>query len=164
MRSFWTYIAYFHVLTSHVTVFTHNLLTHSDWISLSTRPIIIIIIIVIITKSHSNYCSVGVMELCLLNVLILIDCFLCNSYPCMLFESLSHVINQESHVYSWNLWKIYLVHFLKFWHLPRFTSEISKFQKNELGKFIPNFPLKHVITTCDYCYEHLLMTVSGLWG
>ena len=28
-----------------------------------------------------------------------IDCFLCNSYPCMLFESLSHVINQESHVY-----------------------------------------------------------------
>ena len=24
---------------------------------------------------------------------------LCNSYPCMLFESLSHVINQESHVY-----------------------------------------------------------------
>ena len=29
-----------------------------------------------------------------------IDCFLYNSYPCMLFESLSHVINQESHVYS----------------------------------------------------------------
>ena len=65
------------------------------------------------------------MELCLLNLLILIDCFLCNSYPCVLFESLSHVINQESHVYSWNLGKIDLVHFLK---------------------FIPNFPLKHVIT------------------
>ena len=29
---------------------------------------------------------------------------------------------------------------------PRFTREISKFQKSELGKFIPNFPLKHVIT------------------
>ena len=30
-----------------------------------------------------------------------IDCFLlCNSYPCVLCESLSHVINQESHVYS----------------------------------------------------------------
>ena len=29
-----------------------------------------------------------------------IDCFLCNSYPCVLLESLSLVINQESHVYS----------------------------------------------------------------
>ena len=31
----------------------------------------------------------------------------------------------------------------------RFTSShsgISKFQKSELGKSIPNFPLKHVIT------------------
>ena len=74
----------------------------------------LIIITKIITKSHNNYCSVGVMKLCLLNLLILIDCFLCNSYPCVLFESLSHVINQESHVYSWNLGKIYLVHFLKF--------------------------------------------------
>ena len=53
----------------------------------------------IITKSHNNCCSVGVMELCLSNLLILIDCLLCNSYPCMLFESYSHVINQESHVY-----------------------------------------------------------------
>ena len=48
--------------------------------------------------SHNNYCSVGVMEICLLNLLILIDCFLCNSYSCVLIESLSHVINQESHV------------------------------------------------------------------
>ena len=54
------------------------------------------------------------MELRLLNFLILIDCFLWNSYPCVLFESLSQVINQESHVYSWNLGKIYLVHFWKF--------------------------------------------------
>ena len=48
--------------------------------------------------SHNNYCSVGVMEICLLNLLILIDCFLCNSYSCVLIESLPHVINQESHV------------------------------------------------------------------
>ena len=82
------------------------------------------------------------MELCLLNLLILIDYFLRNSYPCVVSESLSHVINQESNVYSWNLGKIYLVHFLKFW----------KLQKSELGKFIPNFPLKHVITsTNDQC-------------
>ena len=57
------------------------------------------ITLIIITKSHNNYCKVGVMELCLLNLLILIDCFLCNSYSCVLFESLSHVIDQESHVY-----------------------------------------------------------------
>ena len=75
--------------------------------------------------------------------------FLSNSYPCVLFVSLSYVINQESHVNSWNLGKIYLVHFLKFWNLPRFTREIWKFQKSELGKFIPNFPLKHVITSTN---------------
>ena len=77
----------------------------------------------IITKSHNSYCSAGVMKLCLLNLLILIDCFLCNSYSCVLFDSLSHVIN-------------------------------SKFQKSELGKFIPNFPLKHVITSTNKspCY------------
>ena len=68
------------------------------------------------------------MELCLLNLLILMDCFLCNSYTCVLFESLSHVINQESHVYSRNLGKTYLVHFLK---------------------FIPNFPVKHAITSTN---------------
>ena len=69
------------------------------------------------------------MELCLLNLLILIDCFLCNSCHCVLFESLSHVINQKSYVYSRNLGKIYLVHFLKFWNLPGLAREISKFQK-----------------------------------
>ena len=70
--------------------------------------------IILITKNHNNYCSVGVLELCLLNLLILIDCFFCNSYACVLFERLSHVINQELHVYSWKFRKIYLAHFLKF--------------------------------------------------
>ena len=95
------------------------------------------------------------MELRLLNLLILIDCFLCNSYPCVLFdstESLSHVINQELHVYSRNLGKIYLVHFLKFWNLLLFTREISKFQKSELSKFIPNLHLKHVITSANFLH------------
>ena len=50
--------------------------------------------------SHNSYCSVGVMESCLLNLLMLTDCFLCNSYHCVLFESLPYVLNQESHVYS----------------------------------------------------------------
>ena len=80
------------------------------------------------------------MELCLLNVLTLIDCFLCNSYPCVLFESVSHVINQKSRVCSLNFGKIYLIHFLKF-------------QKSELGKFILNFFLKHVITSTNFSYN-----------
>ena len=75
--------------------------------------------------SHNSCCSVGVMEICLLNLFILIDCFLCNSYPCVLIESLSHVIDQESHVSEGNLGSIYLVHFLEFSNLPRFTREIS---------------------------------------
>ena len=80
------------------------LFSHSKSIRMSTLITVIItyyllIIIIIITKSHNNYCSVGVMELCLLSLLILIDCFLCNSYPCVFFENLSHVIKQESHVY-----------------------------------------------------------------
>ena len=40
-----------------------------------------------------------------INLLILIDYFLCSTYPCVLFESSSNVINQKSHVYSWNLGK-----------------------------------------------------------
>ena len=118
--------------------------------------------IIIITKSYNNYCSVGVMELCLLDLLILIDCFLCNSYPSVLFESLSHVINQESHVYSWNLGKIYLVHFFKFWNLPRFTREILKFQKSELGKFIRNFPVKHVITSSNILLDSSVKQIPSL--
>ena len=69
----------------------------------------------------------------------------------MLFESLSHVINQESHVkVGENLPRS----FLKFWNFPGFTREISKFQKCELGKFIPHFPLKHVVTSTNiYLYN-----------
>ena len=63
--------------------------------------------------------------------------FLCNSYPCVIFESLSHVIKQESHVYSWNLGKIYLVYFLKFWNL------------GWKGNFFLNFTNKHVITSTN---------------
>ena len=58
------------------------LFSHSKNIRMATLITIIItyyllIIIITITKSHNNYCSVGVMELRLLNLLILIDCFLC---------------------------------------------------------------------------------------
>ena len=76
------------------------------------------------TKSHNNYCSVGVMQLCLLNLLILTDCFLCNSYPCVLFESLSQVVNQESRL------------FVKFGeNLPRSLFEILKPPSFHSGDF-----------------------------
>ena len=53
------------------------LLSHSKNTQMSTLIVIIItyqllIITIIITKSPNNYCGVGVMELCLLNLLILI--------------------------------------------------------------------------------------------
>ena len=35
-----------------------------------------------------------------------------------------------------------------------FIREIwGKFEKSELGKFIPNFPLKHVITSTDFLVQ-----------
>ena len=78
------------------------LFSHSKNIQMSTLITIIITYYLLIINYHynNNYCSVGVMELCLLNLLILIDRFLCNSYPSVFFESLLHVTNQESHVYS----------------------------------------------------------------
>ena len=66
--------------------------------------------------------------------------------------------------------KIYLVHFLKFWNLPRFTWVISKCQKYEYSKFIPNFPLKHVITSTNKTANNLvnpsarLISTNDLFG
>ena len=45
-----------------------------------------------------------------------------------------------------NMWSL-VNHMLQ--ALTCFTREISKFQKSELGKFILNFPLKHVITSTN---------------
>ena len=54
-------------------------------------------------------------------------------------------------------------------NLPRSFFEIlkSKFQKSELGKFFPNFPLKPVIIgtnmeTCDYWYKYGFNSISTL--
>ena len=53
-----------------------------------------------------------------------IDCFLCNSYPCVVIESLSHVVNQESHL------------FVKFGeNLPRSFFEILKSPSFHSGDF-----------------------------
>ena len=47
------------------------------------------------------------------------------------------------------IWGKFTFHFLKFQNLPYLTREISKFQLSELSKFIPNFSLKHVITSTN---------------
>ena len=89
------------------------------------------------------------MELCLLNLLILIDCFLCNSYPCVLFESLSHVINQESHVYSWNLGKIYLVSLGRFQNFKKVNS-VNLSQISLLNMWL-------LVQICCIFSEHLFL-------
>ena len=71
------------------------------------------------------------MELCLLNSLILI--VFCNSYPCVLFERLSHVIGQESRGYLRNLGKNYLVHFLK--SLSFHSGDFKKVNSVNLSQF-----------------------------
>ena len=43
------------------------------------------------------------------------NCCLCNSYPFVLFESLPHVVNQESHV-------IFGGKFISFIFYPKFPS------------------------------------------
>ena len=40
--------------------------------------------------------------------------------------------------------------------------KISKFQKSELGKFIPNFPHKHVITSTNYMPEMIFLNFGYL--
>ena len=73
------------------------------------------------------------MELCLLNCwywLLLFSVIL----TFMFSLRACHMWLTRNHVYSWNLRKISLVHFLKFWNLPCETREISKFQICELGK------------------------------
>ena len=51
--------------------------------------------------SHNNYCSVGVMEICLLNLLILIDCFcvilmlVCSLRACHMWLTRNHMFKRE---------------------------------------------------------------------
>ena len=98
------------------------------------------------------------MELCLLNLLILIDF-------CII---LTLVCSCDSHVIPGGITCL----FVKFGeNLPRSSFEILKFpsfhflkfQKSELGKFIPNFPLKHVITNINHTVDsNQHCTVNGV--
>ena len=53
---------------------------------------------------------------------------------CALWELVTCVINQESHVYSWKLGKIYLDHFLKFLKSPE-GRRFQNFKKVNLVNF-----------------------------
>ena len=49
--------------------------------------------------SHNNYCSVGAMEFCLLNLLILIDWFLRNFYHCVYSLRACHMWLTRNHMF-----------------------------------------------------------------
>ena len=78
---------------------------------------------IIIIKSHNNYCSVAVMELCLLNLLILGDCFLCSSYHCVLFESF---ISTRNHMFIREIWRKF-TSFI-FWNFEISLVSLRRFQ------------------------------------
>ena len=87
-----------------------------------------------------------------IDFLLVIFTLVCSLKACHMWLTRNHM---------WKLGKIYLVHFLKFWNFPGFNREISKFQKSELGKFIPHFPLKHVVTSTNI-YLYNLWYLSAL--
>ena len=62
--------------------------------------------------------------------------------------------------------KLTLFLFWNLGNLSRFTREISKILRNDLGWFIPNFPPKHVITSTNNegfstCYVHIFLKYVG---
>ena len=85
------------------------------------------------------------MELCLLNLLILIVFCVIHTLVCSLRTC--HMRLTRNHIFIREIWGKF-TSFI-FWNFE-ITREISKFQKSELGKFIPNFPLKHVTTSTNH--------------
>ena len=77
------------------------------------------------------------MKLCLLNLLILI--VFCVILTLTIFFTL---LEPWNHIFIRKIWG-------NFTSLNIRNFDISKFQKSELGKFVPNFPLKHVITSTN---------------
>ena len=76
---------------------------------------LLIIIIIIITKGHNNYCSVGVMELCLLNLLVLIVFCVILTLVCSL--KTCHTWLTRSHMFIREIWGTFTSFiFLKFWN------------------------------------------------
>ena len=104
------------------------LFSHSKNIRMSTLITLIdtyySLIVKIITKSHNNYCRVGVIELRLLNLLILSDCFLCNSSLVCYFRA-CHMWLTRNHMFIREIWE----------NLPHSFFEILKFPSFHSGDF-----------------------------
>ena len=82
--------------------------------------------------SHNNYCSVGVMEICLLNLLILIDCFcvilmlVCSLRACHMWLTRNHMFKREiwgqfTSFIFWNF-QISLVSFRRFHNFKKVSA------------------------------------------
>ena len=72
-----------------------------------------------------------------------------------------HKISTSNHIFKGDIWdKFAGFTFLKFWNLLSKTREISKLQKNERGKFSPNFTNKH--DSWLIIHDKLLKSTQGL--
>ena len=92
------------------------------------------------------------MELCLLNLLILIVlCIIltlvCPFRACYMWLTMNHMFIREiwGKFTSFIFWNFEI--FQMFFKFFKFFWKISRYQKGELGKLIPNFSLKHLITS-----------------
>ena len=79
----------------------------------------------IITKCHNNYCSVRVMELCLLNLLILIDCF-CVIVTLVCSLRACHMWLTKNHMFVREIWGKFTSFF--FWNFEIFLVSLGIFQ------------------------------------
>ena len=85
----------------------------------------ILIIIILITKSHNNYCSVGVMKSCLSNLLIFIDFFcviltlVCSLRACHMWLTRNHMFIRE----IWGKFTSFI-----FWNFEISLVSLGRFQ------------------------------------
>ena len=158
---FWNFtlmICNFPLLFSHSK---NNLM--STLITIIITYYLLTIIIIIITKSPNNYCSVGVKELYLLNLLILIVFCVILTLVCSLRAC--HMWLSRNHMFICEIWGKF-TSFL-FWNFEISLASLERFQnfkKSELGKFIPNLPLKHVITSTNIAkFLRTAFFIAYLW-
>ena len=84
------------------------------------------------------------MELCLLNLLILIDCF-CIILTLVCSLRACHMLLTRNHMFIREIWRKFTS--FVFWNFEIslvFHSGEFKISKKWTRKFIPNFPLQHV--------------------
>ena len=87
----------------------------STLITIIITDYLLITIKIIITKSHNNYCTVGVMVLCLLNLLGL--CVFCVLLTLLCSLRTCHMWLTRNHIFIREIWgKVTSFIFLKFWN------------------------------------------------